>query len=159
MHPLVLNKATQVYRLNELCNSPEITPYVAPGMCDIDMSGFFEQPFNVALFYGTGAVIFGALDMSLEGHTYEMHYLFPRSMRGRAALAACRDALRVMFTEHRARAILGKTPAGHRAARHFSAALGGIPQGTCVDGTGRDCIVYMLERATWATSSAALSAA
>jgi hypothetical protein len=152
MLPQALNRPTQIYRLNELANSPDIQPYVAPGLADIDMAGFFDKPGNIALFFKYGAVIFGELERTEAGATYEMHYLLPCSMTGPEKLDACRSALKIIFTQHGARAIFGKTPRENRAARFMNCALGGRIFGGCVDDSGRKCLVYILERVEWHAS-------
>jgi hypothetical protein len=59
-----------------------------------------------------------------------------------------------MFTEHGATVICGAVPREHRTSRVMSRALGAVPIGSHTDSHGRACVVYKLERRTWATSSA-----
>jgi hypothetical protein len=57
----------------------------------------------------------------------------------------------VMFTDHGATAICGAVPREHRASRAMSRALGASPRGSHTDSFGRSCIIYVLERKSWAT--------
>lgn len=139
--------------LNAVANDPSVLRHIAPGFHSIDLTPFFADPRNKLFGDSDGLVIFGARG----GGEYEMHYLFTRRRRGKAALQQLRYAISMMFTEHSATAICGETPRDNRAARTVNRALGGRPVGVSTDSLGRPSINYRLERASWAASSAALS--
>jgi hypothetical protein len=141
--------------LNYLANRPEIIRELAPGYATVDLEGFFDEPRNVMLGDENGVVLFGAVGRGV----YQMHYLLTDELRGPAALAFIKSCLREMFTNHGAVAITGQTPRSNRAARAVNRALGGRPIGESTDSHGRPCLNYLLERETWATSLAELSAA
>ena len=136
--------------LNYVVNQPEVLRNVAPGFDSVDISAFLEKPRNVMLGDEHGVLIFGYIGEDV----YEMHYLFTSAVRGRDALHFTRAALKYMFTCASAIAIVGQTPRDNRAARVMNRALGARPIGESVDTSGRPCINYMLERKTWAVSSA-----
>lgn len=137
--------------LNLVANQPEVLAGTAPGYLAVDLVGFFDRPGNVMLGDARGVMLFG-----YQGDgVYDMHYLLTSSLRGKNALLTIREAIGALFTYHNAHAIVGATPRDNRAARAMNRALGGRPYGVSVDSQGRDCINYVLERATWAISSAA----
>lgn len=137
--------------LQRVANQPEVLAGVAPGYLRLDMSHFFERPGNVMFGDDRGVVLFG----DYGDHTFDMHYLFTSSCRGRAAHLAIKEAISALFTYHNARAITGAIPRENRASRAMTRALGCRPTGVSVDSQGRDCITYVLERATWVISSGA----
>ena len=132
--------------LNTLANLPSIRDKVTPGYRDIDLSAFFDRSENVALGDQDGVVLFGHHGAGV----YEMHYLMGPDVRGRAALIRLRAALKTMFTEHGATAIVGDTPDAFLSARVINRALGGVPTARTTDDLGRPCTSYILERQTWA---------
>jgi RimJ/RimL family protein N-acetyltransferase len=136
--------------LNRVINQPEVLHALAPGYLTIDLTGFFDAPGNLMLGDDRGVVLFAYCG---DG-TYEMHYALTSSLRGKAALQAIRTAIGALFTYRDAHAIVGSTPRDNRAARVINRALGGRPYGVSVDSMGRDCIDYVLERATWVQYSA-----
>lgn len=137
--------------LNRIANAPEVLSHTAPGHLAVDLSSFFNDPRNVMVGDERGVVLFAYQ----EAGRYEMHYLLTKSLRGKAALHAIKEALRALFTYHHASAITGATPRENLAARAVNRALGGRPYGVCTDSLGRDCICYVLERATWVALSGA----
>lgn len=151
-----LRKA-QLARVNELANMPDIAPYLAPAYCNLDLSKFFENPDNICILKARGAMLFGAVQDGPPGF-YDTHYLFPRQAAA-INLTAARACVAEMFDRHGARVLCGNTPRENRAARYINRALGSVPMGMGIDSQGRPCIFYVLERATWATLSAGLSAA
>lgn len=124
---------------------------MAPGYLRVDMAAFFDKPGNLMLGDERGVVLFSFLGDS----TYQMDYALTSSLRGRDAMQAIRTAIAALFTHHNAHAIIGLTPRTNRAARAVNRALGGRPYGVSVDSQGRDCIKYVLERATWVHLSGA----
>lgn len=138
--------------LHHLANHPDIIRWVAPGRREVDVS---RHNVSGTWIFGDedGAVLFDPI--SVEKGIYEMHYLFTEARRGKAALDLIRSAVQVMFTEHEATVICGAVPREHRASRVMSRALGAQPVGSHTDSSGRACVVYKLERKSWATSSAA----
>lgn len=141
--------------LNFVVNQPEVLQEVAPGYESVDLSQFFTKPENKWFGDDTGVVIFGYRGRDI----YEMHYLFSGAAHGQKALRTVQEAFTKMFTEHGAVAIVGATPRDNLPARMMNRALGGRPVGENTDASGRPCIIYKLERKSWATSLAALSAA
>lgn len=137
--------------LNMVANQPEILPEVAPGYAEVNLAPFFDNPRNIMIGDERGLLLFG----HLGNDEYEIHYLLTCHLRGPRALFAIKKALSYMFTYRNASAIRGSTPRENRAARAMNRALGARPIGESTDSAGRACINYLLERATWAISSAA----
>lgn len=133
--------------LNRICNRPDILPFVAPGCAYVDITGFFKRKGNMALKYGRAVMLFA---LCRKGE-YEIHYLIPSDIRGKEGLAAVRKIVDLVFTKHRAKAILGAVALDHMPSRVFSRALGALPVGRCHDASGRECIRYRLECIRWAT--------
>lgn len=141
--------------LERLANHPDILPWVAPGFDIVDVR---EHDVPGLQVFGdeTGGVMFRPSD---EPGVYEIHYLFTKAVRGKAALTLIRQSITRMFTEHGATVIGGAVPREHRASRAMTRALGFRPIGPHTDFFGRDSIIYSLERASWAVLSEASSAA
>lgn len=131
--------------LNRLANLPSIRDKVSPGYRNIDLTAFFDNPENVALGDQNGAVLFGHRGDGV----YEVHCLMGPDVRGSAAMTRLRAALKTMFTEHGATAIVGDTPDAFLRARVMIRALGGVPTARTTDTLGRPCTSYRLERRTW----------
>jgi hypothetical protein len=142
---------TPLALLAYLANHDDIRPQVAPGLAHVDV-GEHDVPGLQVFGDETGAVMFSPVPE--DPGVYEMHYLFTRSVRGRAALNRIRAAITLMFTEHHATAICGAVPREHRASRVMSRALGARPIGSHTDYFGRACILYVIERASWVVLSA-----
>lgn len=138
--------------LHYLANHPDIIRWVAPGRRTVDISRH-NQPGTWIFGDAAGAVLFDPV--AGLPNVYEMHYLFTEALRGKAALDHIRACVQVMFTDHDATVICGAVPREHRASRVMSRALGAQPIGSHTDSFGRACVVYKLERKSWATSSAA----
>jgi hypothetical protein len=144
----------KIQLLNWVANAPEVLKNVAPGYARVDLTAFFDNPKNVMLGDQRGLVLFiwhGADDL---GEIYHMHYMFTEALRGRDALIATKKAIATLFTQTNTYAIVGSTPRENRAARAMNRALGARPVGVSIDGRGRPCIDYKLERKQWAISSA-----
>lgn len=139
--------------LNALINDPVILKQL--GYEWLDLTGFFARPGNIALGDKDGAALFAAMG---DDGVYMGHYIFPPHCRGKAALEKSRAFLKIMFTTHGARLIVGETPLGNISARCFSRALGFTRQGTTAS-NGRSCVIYHMERDLWATLSAESSVA
>lgn len=132
-------------------NSPDVLPFVAPGHMFVDASTFFDAPGRYIYGDDRGLVMFGHMGEGI----YEMHYLMTARMRGPEALRRIRDAMADLFTKRDVCAITGATPRDNLQARAVNRALGGQPIGQTIDSLGRDCIIYKLERSTWARLSGA----
>lgn len=145
---------TRLELLNAICNRPEMLEALAPGFDSVDMSAFFDRPGNVFLGDADGAAIFA--EKPNEPGVFEGHYLLVPGRPGNADLA--RSFLRTMFTEHGASAIWGFTPKENAGARALSRLLGFAPRGTSLLPSGRSCVIYVLERTRWETSSGDCSA-
>lgn len=145
--------------LNYIANLPDVLAGLAPGYTSIDLSPFFTNPKNVMLGDTYGCAIFAHRDT--EPGVYEGHYMFPedtRIARGWATGSMCRRFLHTMFTEHGAQAIWGFTPTENAAARALSRHLGFAPRGPSLLPSGRPCVMYVLERGSWAKLSGESSA-
>lgn len=152
------DKAEQKQLLNSVMNAPDVLPFVAPGFMVVDGSAFLDQPGCYIFGDDRGLVLFKKVDEGhegFEGGVYEMHYLLTYRMRGAAGMRRIREAIADLFTKVDACAITGATPRDNFSARAVNRALGGRPCGTTIDSLGRDCIIYILERATWAHLSGA----
>ena len=134
--------------LNRIANEPRNQQQL--GYTDIDLSGFFERPGNVALGNDKGVALFAYLGRN----KWEGHYIFSSEMSGDESIVLAREILDLMFTKLNASAILGQVLADNRPARHLTRALGFAPVGTSVSPSGRSCVNYKLERAHWAALSA-----
>lgn len=146
-----MTKIDDTTLLNLVANQPEVLMATAPGYLRVDLTPFFDNPENLMVGTSAGVVLFALKDPGI----YEMHYLFTSRLRGPDALRAIKDAIRQLFTYREACAIVGSTPRENRAARAMNRALGGRPVGESVDSLGRNCIIYILERATWVRLSGA----
>lgn len=146
-----MTRADEIALLQRVTNQPEVLAGVAPGYLRLDMGAFFDRPGNFLFGDDRGLVLFG----DLGNGVFDVHYLFTSSLRGRAALLTIKEAFSALFTYHNARAITGAIPRENRASRAMTRALGCSPTGISVDSQGRDCINYVLERATWVTFSGA----
>ena len=149
------NAAWGMKRLNALANRPDIAYQLAPLYTDLDLSAVFENPANVVVFEGAGAMIFAAIPD--RAGWYDTHYLFPRS-GGAANLEAARKCVQTMFDVHDAAVLCGNTPRSNVAARIISRMLGARPVSAGVDSQGRDCLFYVLERIRWTPRHSSASA-
>lgn len=139
--------------LNAVVNDPDVLPHVAPGYLELDMSPFFARPGNLLFGDDDGVVLLAPADDNPG--LYEMHNLMTTRKRGKDAVMLCRQAIDYAFTRCSASAIYGHVPRNNLPARVMARALGGRPSGTLTDTQGRSCILFVLERTTWATLSAA----
>lgn len=135
--------------LNWVVNEPTVLAALAPGYSYVDMGSFVDDSRNIMLGNETSGLVLFAF---VAPGVYDLHYAL--TLRGRDALKAVRMALHDVFTKHHAHVIVGATPRDNRAARAMNRALGARPTGVCTDTLGRACIIYKLERSTWAASSA-----
>lgn len=135
--------------LQAMVNEPDMLAVLAPGYDHVDMTPFWRNPRNVMLGDENGAAIFA--ERPGEPGAFEGHYLLRSGRAGNLELA--RSFLAAMFTEHAAQAIWGNVHTENRAARAFSRALGFAPRGHSLLPSGRPCVIYVLERATWAKLS------
>lgn len=150
-----LKLAIAIERANELANHPQIRPHLSgPEDAPIDLTAFFENPLNVACFEGSGLVLFAAIPG--KPGWYDTHYLFPRSPY-KDTLAAVRRAVETMFATESALVLCGMTPRENRAARSLNRALGTKKVGEGLTPGGRSCIMYAMERKTWARLSGGYS--
>ena len=137
--------------LADVVNDPDVLRWVAPGYAELDC-GFLDHPAAYMFGDEDGLVLFRPIDLDVG--LYEMHYLFTEARRGKDALDLIRLSVAEMFTGHGAAVICGAVPREHMASRVMSRALGARPHGPHTDSFGRACILYVLERKSWATSSA-----
>lgn len=137
---------------NDIANLPEVLAAVAKGFASVDLQPFFRDPRNVAVGHPSiGMALFAPLG---DGR-FEGHYLFRPTAPRSLVLPTCRTALRVVFTQFGASAIVGHVPADNVRARAVTRALGFTRQGSSVSASGRSCVDYIMERAAWATLSGA----
>jgi hypothetical protein len=137
----------QIALLNLLVNQPEILPYMAPGYLRVDLDNFFDNPGNLVIGDARGVVMFA----NMGDGNFEVHYMLTSNLRGRERLQRIKEAFTALFTYRDAVAIVGATPRDNHAARMMNRALGGRPIGEKIDSQGRQSIIYILERKTWAT--------
>lgn len=138
--------------LNRIANEPRNQQQL--GFTDIDLSGFFQRPGNVAIGTQEGVGMFAYLG---DGR-WEGHYLFSHESRTTESLDLAREILDVMFTKLDASAILGQTPESNLPALRLTRALGFTPVGTSTTPSGRSCVNSKLERSQWeALSEASLA--
>jgi hypothetical protein len=141
-----VERAVNLESLNALANQSEVLCAIAPGQLAVNLAWVFGDPRNVVRGDVDGAVLFLAQGDGL----YEVHYLFTNKLRGKAAVERLREAADFMFAQVGARAICGQTPCDNKAARFVNRVLGGQPFGTTVDNSGRLCVMYVLQKSTWA---------
>lgn len=141
-------------RLDACANDPRVLPHIAPG----------EAALSIGWLLTTGAHVFFTRDdegtdnaaLFIRERTpgeFEGHYLFP-TLRGKLARRFAVHAVRSMFDNVGASAIIGRVPLEHRSSRIMSRAIGCAPAGHSVDYYGRPCITYRMERDSWAASVA-----
>lgn len=107
--------------VNELANHPAIHPYVSgPVAGELDLTEAVADPRNIVLICEGGCFLM----QFVEPGTYEAHSLFRPEARGRTAIEAARQALRLMFTDHGADQVLARCPKGNLPVLAFVRALG-----------------------------------
>lgn len=143
---------TDIYKvtyddLHELINHPDIRPHLGrPGDDDLDITHRLKGAF----FYGD-VKLGGCLFIHVaDGDIFEMHFLFTKGMRGRAALCVCKEAVSYAFTVHHAAAIVGAIPLTHKSSRLMAASIRAEKVAERPDSSGQQCAVYVLERRHWA---------
>lgn len=119
--------------------------HVAPELVSVDLSDIVAAKCNLALAYRDAYALF----VYLGDGQYAGHYLFPPEVRGAIAKRVAKKLLAEVFTTYGASAIRGQTPRVNRAARVLNRSLGFTPVGASRDLFDRDCVDYLLERATW----------
>jgi hypothetical protein len=97
--------------LNTVANHPQVRPALG-GEGPLDLTAILADAENFALTAEGGGWVF----VRHEPGAYELHTLFLRHGRGRACLAAWREAARYMFLETDAREIVTKVPANNLGA-------------------------------------------
>jgi len=99
--------------LNRCANDPAVRPFIgniAAG--ELDLSGFLDVPFNVALVFEHGAFAFE----QHEHGRYEVHTFILPAGRGAGVVPASLAAARWMFTHTDAIEILTKVPETNKPA-------------------------------------------
>lgn len=140
--------------LNRLANHPNILPELAPGHEWCTLEKLYHHPATLIVGDNLGVIVMTCSD---NAGILVWHWLLTPCMRGAKALALGRAALTKAFANPEIRAISGATPRSNRAARLMNRALGARPIGYTTDTAGRDCIIYILERAQWEALSGAFS--
>jgi RimJ/RimL family protein N-acetyltransferase len=135
--------------LNHVANQPEVLHACAPGLDELRLDAFFDEPKNIMLGNELGLILFMYIADFGHGGVYEFHYLLTKALRGRKALLAARMALSAVFRERGAAAVYGSTPAQNLGARAMNRALGAVPASTTEDNFARPCIRYVLTREAW----------
>lgn len=125
-------------------NHPGVLSTAAPGYQALTVS-----PSDRRLAYGDerGVIVLRILPDGV----FEWHWCLTPALRGAAALALGRAVIHEVFTRHKGRAIYGTTPRALRAARLMNRALGACPVDTVTLPDGREAIIYVLERSSWAS--------
>lgn len=136
----MLRRAT-LAELKAALEHPEVLPLAAPGCDAVDVSGFSGIAFGDA----AGVIIVN----HISDNVWQWHWVLTPAVRGKAALDFAKIVRDALFTQFGACAIQGAVPRGHRAARLMNWSLGARPVGECVSPSGRDCLIYRLERTQW----------
>jgi hypothetical protein len=108
----------------------------------LEGSAWAANPLNIAIERGDDIALFDWCD---EG-TYEVHFLF--QSRGKAAVAAAREAFRRMFEDHGAELILGLVPDILPQAKIIARKAGGKYAGKQMTEFG-ECELYVLSKEMW----------
>lgn len=105
--------------LNDLANDPCVRPWLG-GEGELDLAPMITDLRNVAIRTDHGAWVFH----NLGAGTYEVHTMFRPAGRGKALLAAAKDALTYLFSTTDAVDIVTKCPDDNEPARLASAQIG-----------------------------------
>lgn len=144
-------RKADIVDLNAAINDPSVLPHFLPEGCppdlEVDLSNYYDKLGNLAFTDGAAVMLFPWM----EGAAYEVHFMFPKPVRGKAAVEAASEMIDRVFTEHGARVIYGYPPRDNRAVRTLGYRLGFRPIGqTVTDSMGRECPIYTLECERWA---------
>lgn len=142
-----MRQITTPDELNAAANQPEVLPFVAEGFDAIDLGPFFNNPANVALHHEDGVMIFA----QARPHIFEGHYLFPKEVRGKAALRIANAMITEMFTKHGAHVIYGDISRTNRAACVFTRALGFHRLYPGADKVAAPLLRFFMTREEWAS--------
>jgi len=113
------------------------------GLKDLDLTEAVSNPDNVFL-----ANEFGGFLFVKDDYTYEVHTNFLPAGRGKAALAAAKEAARYMFQETDCLAIRTYVPVGNVAADALTRRMGFTQWGTA-EVCGHEAKLYMLTIKEW----------
>jgi hypothetical protein len=142
-------RATEVKVLHGLLADEAIRPGALFGLAEgapADLLPFLADERNVALGTFSGDEPMGALLFAqIEPGVYEVHTMARAAVRGRAYVAATREALRVMFLHGDAMELYTRVPSENKAALGLARLVGGKREFTRGDGTP----VYVLRWADW----------
>lgn len=131
--------------LDAFANDPDMLREQGGDGSPLDNRWFFaNEGENIALEHDGGCMPF----CRVWGYDFDMHFLFPKEMRGPRVLAAAREMLREMFTRYRAERITGTISRTHLAARMVIRQLGFVPVSDS-ELCGRQAITYSMDKATW----------
>lgn len=110
----------------------------------LDNGWFFDWKLNVPLEHDGCCM---PAIWSPDG-SFDIHFLFPPSLRGKRALNAARSMLRELFTTYAAQRITGTIPRWNRAARVIIRHLGFAPVAE-TELMGQPAVSYALDKVTW----------
>jgi hypothetical protein len=156
----LVRRTLDAARLNAVANHPEVRPWLG-GRGPLSLDALAADPGNYALEAEHGGWVF----VRHEPGVYELHTLFLPAGRGRACLAAWREAERFMWTATDAREIVTRVPA-HNAGAFMAARICGFRErftraAAFVTDAGETVGVDYLGRAIddwWPADAAALAA-
>lgn len=125
-------------------NDPQMLREQGGDGSPLDNAWFFDWELNLALEHDGCCV---PAIWSPDG-SYDIHFLFPPSRRGKPALDAARAMLRELFTTYDAPVITGAIPRWNRAARVIIRHLGFAPVAD-TELMGAPAVSYALDKVTW----------
>lgn len=116
----MIRRTSDAEFLNLIANSPDVRPYVGPGIDPVDLTALIGNSANFAIEAEHG----GWVLINLMPGVYELHTMFLTEGRGEGYFAAAREALRYMFTETNCLEILTRCPDDNPAARMAAVKVG-----------------------------------
>lgn len=116
----------------------------------LDNSWFFDYDLNVALEHNGCCMpaVYVCGGSTTRWVEYDIHFLFPPTMRGKRALISARAMVAELFTTYGASRITGTISRVNLAARMVIRQLGFAPVAQS-ELAGAPAITYALDKATW----------
>lgn len=145
-------------RLNEICNHPDVHPWVAnEAGVPVDLSAVIGRPDTVCLLGEHGGILFQQLQVGLwESHTQ----VLPKG-RGPWALAMANACLHWLFTHTECVEVMTRCPHGNLGAKALAKGVGGVfefvnPRGWQRDGKAVSADIYSLKIQDWMRNASGL---
>ncbi len=142
---------TDATRLNEICNHPEVYPWVrGPADTPVDMTEVVASGNTITLLGKHGGILFH----HLQPEIFEAHTQMLPSGRGTWALECVQACLAWLYTRTDAMEVLTRCPKGNLAALALAKAIGGVkefsnPKGWHKDGKPIPADIYGLRIQDW----------